>query len=46
MGGKLVHYHADDLTEMLLDDILFDTVIELQMIEQKERKTHTINEGK
>ena len=29
MGGRLIHYHSDDLTEMLLDDILFDTVKEL-----------------
>ena len=29
MGGRLIHFYADDLTEMLLDDMLLDTVIEL-----------------
>ena len=29
MGGRMMHYYADDLTEMLLDDILYDTVKEL-----------------
>lgn len=33
MGGRLIHYYADDLTEMLLDDILLDTVMELQVVE-------------
>lgn len=30
-----MHYYSDDLTDMLLDDILFDTVKELQEVEQK-----------
>lgn len=46
MGGRMMHYYADDLTEMLLDDVLYDTVKELQNIEEKERKSHTINESK
>lgn len=29
MGGRMMHYYADDLTEMLLDDVLYDTVKEL-----------------
>ena len=32
-----MYYYADDLTELLIDDILKDTVIELQEIENKER---------
>lgn len=37
MGGRMMYYYADDLTELLIDDILKDTVIELQEIENKER---------
>ena len=29
MGGRLMHYYVDDLTEMMLDDILRETAIEL-----------------
>ena len=46
MGGRLIHYYADDLTDMLLDDVLLDTVMELQLVEQKERETNTIHESK
>jgi len=46
MGGRMIHYYADDLTDMLVDDILYDTVVELQNIEEKERNTHTVNESK
>lgn len=46
MGGRLIHFYADDLTEMLLDDMLLDTVIELQNVEQKERESNTIHESK
>lgn len=38
MGGKLMNFYADDLTEMLLDDLLYDAVVDLQGIEAKERK--------
>tara|TARA_B110000285_G_C14889165_1_gene497699 strand:- start:393 stop:506 length:114 start_codon:yes stop_codon:yes gene_type:complete len=33
MGGRLIHYYADDLTDLLLEDVLMDTVMELQVIE-------------
>ena len=46
MGGRLVHYYADDLTDLLLEDVLLDTVMELQVIEQKERESNTIHESK
>ena len=41
-----MHYYADDLADMMLDDILRETAIELQVIENKERQSHQINEGK
>ena len=37
MGGRMMHFYSDDLAEMLLDDILVDTVQELQVVEQKQR---------
>jgi hypothetical protein len=40
MGGKLMNFYADDLTDALLDDLLGDIVIDLQHIEAKERKKH------
>lgn len=46
MGGRMMYYYADDLTEMLIDDILRDTVIDLQVIEQKERQNVAATEGK
>jgi hypothetical protein len=35
MGGRMMHYYSDDLAEMLLEDILADTVLEMQIVEQK-----------
>lgn len=29
MGGRLINFYADDLAEMLLNDFLGDTVVEL-----------------
>jgi len=29
MGGRMVYYYADDLTNMLVEDLLLDTVKEL-----------------
>ena len=46
MGGRMIYYYADDLTELLIDDILKDTVVELQQIENKERTKQYQNEGK
>lgn len=36
MGGRLINFYADDLAEMLLNDFLADTVVELQKIEEKQ----------
>ena len=33
MGGKLIHYYQEDLTELLLDDFLEEIVKDLQVIE-------------
>lgn len=45
MGGRYIHYNADKLTEMLLDDILADTVFELQDIEHKMKTKVVENES-
>lgn len=46
MGGRYIHYHSDDLTDMLLDDILKETVMELQDIEQKMKTSVVAGESK
>ena len=35
MGGRMMHYYSDDLAGMLLEDILADTALEMQIVEQK-----------
>jgi len=34
MGGRMISFYSDDLTDMLLDDFLLDTAAELQKIER------------
>ena len=46
MGGKLIHFYQDELTELLLEDFLQEIVKDLQVIEQKERKKIVINQSK
>ena len=46
MGGKLIHFYQDELTELLLEDFLEEIVKDLQVIEQKERKKIVINQSK
>jgi hypothetical protein len=46
MGGRYIHYYSDELTDMLLNDILLETVVELQDIEQKMKKTVVEGESK
>lgn len=29
MGGRLINFYSDDISELLLDDFLYETVIEL-----------------
>lgn len=33
MGGRIISFYADELAEMLLDDYLIETALELQKIE-------------
>lgn len=37
MGGRLVAFYADDLTELMFDDFLAETAKSLQSIENKTR---------
>jgi hypothetical protein len=46
MGGRMMHYYADDLAEMLLEDMLGDVAIDLQQIEHKQRDKHVVHESK
>lgn len=46
MGGKMMYFYADDLTNLLLDDILAEIVFDLQDIENKERDGQTAHESK
>jgi len=46
MGGRMMHYYADDLAEMMLDDMLGDVAIDLQLIEHKQRDKVAIHESK
>ena len=41
-----MHYYADDLTDMMLDDILIEVAMDLQNIEHKQRDKEVVNEGK
>ncbi len=34
MGGRMISFYADELTELLLDEYLIDTASELQKIEK------------
>ena len=38
MAGRLITFYADDLAGLLLEDILTETVADLQSIEGKTRK--------
>lgn len=38
MGGRLIAFYADDLSELLLEDFLTETAKDLQKIEAQERK--------
>ena len=46
MGGRLVAFYADDLAEMILEDYLMETVLDLQKNEENERKSLSDEEGK
>ena len=46
MCGRMMHYYSDDLTDMLLDDILEGVAKDLQAIELKQRETNVVHESK
>jgi hypothetical protein len=46
MGGTLMHYYSDDLTDLLLEDILEDVAKDLQAIELKQREKNVVHESK
>ena len=41
MAGRLITFYADDLASLLLEDILSETVYDLQTIETKTRKEYS-----
>ena len=46
MGGKMMFYYSDKLVDMLLDDLLKDVAVDMQNIEEKNRKTEVVHESK
>ena len=46
IAGWYISFYADDLTEMLLDDMLYDTALELNDIEDKCNKVYVGEETK
>lgn len=46
ISGRYISFYADDLASMLLDDILVDTVKELEVIEKQTRKVYVGEESK
>jgi hypothetical protein len=46
MGGRFVSFYAEDLSDMLFEDFLHETVIELQRIEKIAQKEYKDNEIK
>ena len=44
MAGRLITFYADDLAGLLLEDILTETVQDLQSIEGKTRKQYAEKE--
>ena len=40
MAGRLITFYADDLANLLFEDILSETVQDLQQIETKTRKVY------
>ena len=46
MGGRLINFYSEDLTNMLLDDILVEVVRDLQHIESLEKNKQTVHQTK
>jgi hypothetical protein len=43
MGGKLIHFYQEDLTNLLLEDILTETAIDMQQIAEQERDKQVVD---
>jgi hypothetical protein len=41
MGGRLISFYSDDIAELLLDDFLAETALELQKMETDARKDYS-----
>lgn len=46
MGGRLISFYSEDLAEMLLDDFLLDTALELQKLEMEAKKDYSNEQAK
>ena len=46
MGGRFISFYAEDLSEMLFEDFLHETVLELQRIEKIAQKEYKDSEVK
>ena len=46
MSGRLINFYSDDLAELLLNDFLLETVVELQKIEKQAMKDYSNGEAK
>ena len=46
MGGRLINFYADDLAELLLQDFLAETALELQRMEDTAEKNYSGEEAK
>lgn len=46
MSGRLINFYSDDLAEMLLDDFLIETALELQKLEKDALKDFSSEEAK
>lgn len=46
MGGRLISFYSDELTDLMLNDFLIDTAKELQKLEQTQRKDFSGEEAK
>jgi hypothetical protein len=41
MGGRLISFYSDDIAELLLDDFLAETALELQKMEKDAKKDYS-----
>lgn len=44
MGGRIISFYADDLADLLLEDFLSETAVDLQKIEKMTRKNYAERE--